>query len=211
MNLEKTVRFHFPKSSRVSDEPRGTSADTLQMSEVMAAIGMAEANAGFGMSAFFGKMGLSQNDKNRAVTALMKLTRARIGKLKLVAELTGRQRARMIYLMALFAYEDYCRTAATPENRCPSCKGRGIVRDVPKIAETHQRVMKTCSRCKGFGFRRVKGEHLRSAIKQIMPELSQASFYRYLFPVFKELIQVCFEEETRANNALKKVSHQNMY
>jgi len=211
MNLEKTVRFHFPKSSRISDDVPSTSDDTLKTDDVMGALGLAQAGSGFGLSAFFGKMGVSQNDKNQAVTSLMKLTRKRLLKTKLVAGLSGRQRGRMIYLIALFAYEDYCRSAASPETRCDSCKGRGIVRDVEKIAETHQRVMKTCSRCKGYGFKRVKASKLFNAIKVIIPELSQPTFSRHLKPVFEEMIQVCFKEESRANNALETVTHLNSY
>jgi len=206
MNLEKTVRFHFPKSSRINDEIRSTSDDTLRSADVIAALGLAQSESGFGLSAFFGKLGLSQDDKNRAVTALMKLTRKRLIRSKLVSSLSGRQRARIIYLIALFAYEDYCRSAASPENRCQSCKGRGIVRDVEKIAKTHQRVMKICSRCKGYGFKRVKASKLFDAIKLFIPDLTQPTFSRHLKPVFDEMIEACFREERRADNALKKTT-----
>ncbi|PIF22213.1 MULTISPECIES: antitermination protein Q [Pantoea] len=211
MNLEKTVRFHFPKSSPISPVSPSTDENTLRTPEVMAALGFAQAEAGFGMSAFFGKMGISQNDKNRAVTFLMKMTRSRLMKVRMTLDLSGRQRARMIYLISLFAYEDYTRSAASPEHRCKSCNGRGFIRDVEQIAATGQRVMKKCSRCNGLGFKRVKASALFKALKAIIPELSQPTFSRHIKPIFEELIQVCFSEENRANNALKKVSHQKSY
>ncbi len=206
MNLEKTVRFHFPKSTLLSDEVHSTSTDQLKTADIMAALGFAQQESGFGMSAFFGKMGVSQNDKNQAVTNLMKITRRRVMKCKVFEKLSGRQRGRVIYLIALFAFEDYCRSAASPEIRCPSCKGRGEVRDIEQIALTHQRVMKTCSRCKGKGFKALKASKLFDAVRAIAPEMSKSVFYRDIKPVFDDLIQVCFKEESRADNALKKVT-----
>ncbi len=37
-------------------------------------------------------------------------------------------------------------------------------------------------------------------------KMSKSVFYRDIKPVFDDLIQVCFKEESRADNALKKVT-----
>jgi len=208
MNLEKTVRFHFPKSTHITDEPRSTNEDRLMTSDVMAALGLAQGESGFGMSAFFGKLGISQHDKNLAITALMKLVRHKLAKVKCFEDVSGHRRGRAIYLIALFAYEDYCRSAESPETRCKYCKGRGSVCDSETLSKFHQRVMKPCPRCQGKGFKKVKGSGLFRAITAIMPGFSKASFYRYIFPVFEEMIQVCFKEESRADDALKHVTRQ---
>jgi len=208
MNLEKTVRFHFPKTTHITDETRSTSDDRLMTYDVMAALGLAQAESGFGMSAFFGKMGISQNDKNQAITNLMKLIRRKLTKAKCFEDVSGHIRGKAIYLIALFAYEDYCRSAESPETRCKYCKGRGSVCDSETLSKFHQRVMKPCPRCSGRGFKRVKGSGLFRAIVAIVPGFSKSAFYRFVFPVFEEMIQVCFREESRAEDALKHVTRQ---
>jgi len=206
MNLEKSVRFHFPKSSRITDETPSTSEDTLKTSDVMAALGMAQAEAGFGMSAFFGKIGVSLNDKSAAVSELMKVARRRMIKTKGFNELSGHRRGRVIYLMSLFAYEDYCRTADSPETRCKYCKGRGVVLDLVETERLNVRCVKPCSRCGGLGYKRLPASHLHRAIKAVVPDLSQPTFSRYYKPVFEELIELCFKAESQAEHVLKKMT-----
>ncbi|EFB6251350.1 hypothetical protein FQF11_13320 [Escherichia coli] len=55
----------------MSDSPRATASDSLSGTDVMAAMGMAQSQAGFGMAAFCGKHELSQNDKQKAINYLM--------------------------------------------------------------------------------------------------------------------------------------------
>lgn len=50
----------------MSDSPRATASDSLSGTDVMAAMGMAQSQAGFGMAAFCGKHELSQKtDKTK--------------------------------------------------------------------------------------------------------------------------------------------------
>lgn len=65
MRLESVAKFHSPKSPMMSDSPRATASDSLSGTDVMAAMGMAQSQAGFGMAAFCGKHELSQNDKQK--------------------------------------------------------------------------------------------------------------------------------------------------
>ncbi|EIR4834288.1 antitermination protein, partial [Escherichia coli] len=55
MRLESVAKFHSPKSPMMSDSPRATASDSLSGTDVMAAMGMAQSQAGFGMAAFCGK------------------------------------------------------------------------------------------------------------------------------------------------------------
>jgi len=206
MNLEKSVRFHFPKSSRISDESPSTSEETLKSSDVLAAIGMAQQEAAFGICAFYGKMDVSRMDKSQAVTVLMKRVRAMLIRGKVFPGLEGRIRARIIYLIALFSYEAYCRTAGSPEGRCSYCKGRGTVLDLDLTEKLNMRVVKPCSRCHGLGYKPVRASQLQRAIKAIFPDLSQASFSRHIKPIFEAMIQFCFQEESRAESALHKAT-----
>lgn len=70
MRLESVAKFHSPKSPMMSDSPRATASDSLSGTDVMAAMGMAQSQAGFGMAAFCGKHELSQNDKQKAINYL---------------------------------------------------------------------------------------------------------------------------------------------
>ncbi len=71
MRLESVAKFHSPKSPMMSDSPRATASDSLSGTDVMAAMGMAQSQAGFGMAAFCGKHELSQNDKQKAINYLI--------------------------------------------------------------------------------------------------------------------------------------------
>ncbi len=71
MRLESVAKFHSPKSPMMSDSPRATASDSLSGTDVMAAMGMAQSQAGFGMAAFCGKHELSQKDKQKAINYLM--------------------------------------------------------------------------------------------------------------------------------------------
>ena len=73
MRLESVAKFHSPKSPMMSDSPRATASDSLSGTDVMAAMGMAQSQAGFGMAAFCGKHELSQNDKQKAINYLSNL------------------------------------------------------------------------------------------------------------------------------------------
>ncbi|WP_439333283.1 antitermination protein Q, partial [Vibrio viridaestus] len=50
MRLESVAKFHSPKSPMMSDSPRATASDSLSGTDVMAAMGMAQSQAGFGMA-----------------------------------------------------------------------------------------------------------------------------------------------------------------
>jgi len=67
MNLENTVKYHFAKSTMISDSPRATASDSLTGTDIMAAMGMTQERAALGYSAFLGKMGISNNDRERAI------------------------------------------------------------------------------------------------------------------------------------------------
>lgn len=64
----------------MSDSPRATASDSLSGTDVMAAMGMAQSQAGFGMAAFCGKHELSQNDKQKAINYLMQYAHKVSGK-----------------------------------------------------------------------------------------------------------------------------------
>ncbi|GMM23272.1 hypothetical protein KTU0001_06940 [Escherichia coli] len=94
MRLESVAKFHSPKSPMMSDSPRATASDSLSGTDVMAAMGMAQSQAGFGMAAFCGKHELSQNDKQKAINYLMQFAHKVSGKYRGVAKLEGNTKAK---------------------------------------------------------------------------------------------------------------------
>lgn len=87
----------------MSDSPRATASDSLSGTDVMAAMGMAQSQAGFGMAAFCGKHELSQNDKQKAINYLMQFAHKVSGKYRGVAKLEGNTKAKVLQVLATFA------------------------------------------------------------------------------------------------------------
>ncbi len=49
MNLENTLKYHFAKSTMISDSPRATASDTLTGTEIIAAMGMTQGTGSLGL------------------------------------------------------------------------------------------------------------------------------------------------------------------
>ena len=67
MNLENTVKYHFAKSTLISDSPRAIASDSLTGTDIMAAMGMTQERAAMGYSAFLGKMGISHGSRTYVI------------------------------------------------------------------------------------------------------------------------------------------------
>ncbi|MFE8364829.1 antitermination protein [Escherichia coli] len=156
MNLESILKFHFPKSPRLSDESRGTSPDALNTTDALTAAGMAQARVSLGYAAFMGKMELSQAEKNKAVSLLIDRLKSMAKDYEYVMELNEDQRNGLIILVAVFAFRDYCQSAAT-EKTCMECGGYKFTFDdygekhLCKKCKGHGKVSNHCQRCKGRG------------------------------------------------------------
>ncbi|MXF49878.1 antitermination protein [Raoultella sp. Lac2] len=127
MRLESTVKFHSPKSPQLSDSPRATATEALSGTDVMAAFGMVQSRAPLGFSAFSGKMNLSDNDKRKAIQLLVQYGMKHCDKVAALRKLETNVKGKVVQTLATFAYQDYCRSAASSVT-CPCCKGRGVLR-----------------------------------------------------------------------------------
>ncbi|WP_142501287.1 antitermination protein [Klebsiella sp. 2680] len=127
MRLEATVKFHSAKSPQLSDSPRATATDSLTGTDVMAAFGMVQSRAPLGFSAFSGKMNLSDNDKRKSVQLLVQHGMKHCDKVAALRKLETNVKGKVVQTLATFAYQDYCRSAASSVT-CPCCKGRGVLR-----------------------------------------------------------------------------------
>ncbi|CDL81923.1 antitermination protein [Xenorhabdus szentirmaii] len=63
MKLESTLKHFHPKSPTFSDASTSTAPDRMQGMDTAAALGMATSQAKFGMTAFFAKNEVSEEDK----------------------------------------------------------------------------------------------------------------------------------------------------
>ncbi|WP_447842853.1 antitermination protein Q [Enterobacter cloacae] len=126
MNLENTLKYHFAKSMMISDSPRATSSDALTGSDIMAAMGMTQERASIGYSAFLGKMGISNSDRERAIELLAQYALTKCDRVAALRKLDAGVKPLVMHQLATFAFEDYSRSAASVK-QCYGCSGEGFI------------------------------------------------------------------------------------
>ena len=126
MSLESAVKYFFPKSTQISDSPRATASEALTGTDQMAAMGMVQSMAPMGFSAFLGKVGVSNNDSRRAVTLLTEYALQTCDKVAALRKLDTDIKPAVMQTLATYAYQDYCRSAASLKP-CECCAGEGFI------------------------------------------------------------------------------------
>ncbi|MCT4708788.1 antitermination protein [Enterobacteriaceae bacterium H11S18] len=126
MNLEGIVKYHFPKSMGISDSPRATSPDAMTGTDNMAAMGMTQSRAAFGYSAFLGKMGISKHDSERAINLLTDHALKTCDRVPALRKLESDIKPSVMQILAIYAYADYSRSAAS-SRECDCCGGAGFI------------------------------------------------------------------------------------
>ena len=165
MNLENTVKYHFAKSTMISDSPRATASDSLTGTDIMAAMGMTQERAAMGYSAFLGKMGISNNDRERAITLLAEYALTKSDKVAALRKLEAGVKPLVMRQLAAFAFEDYSRSAASVK-QCDCCAGQGFIEadvfinkyrkpegkmTVAGMVKVQETVKVLCKKCNGAG------------------------------------------------------------
>lgn len=124
MRLEAIGKYFAPKSPHITDAPRATASDSLSISEVMAALGLAGLKSGIGLDLYLAKIGISTPDK--AVEGLYEIAKRLAGQCKAISELDEDIKQRVLQILATFAYQDYSRSAASVR-QCECCSGEGFI------------------------------------------------------------------------------------
>ncbi|WP_109397871.1 antitermination protein [Proteus faecis] len=124
MKLESALKQFYPKSPTFSDGSCSTSPDRLKGMDSAGALGMTEQRAKFGMSAFFAKNDVSEEDKFSTVEQLTKYA-LRVTP-KLVAKSAGNKLGYCLVILAKMAFEDYARSADSV-CECSACAGKGLI------------------------------------------------------------------------------------
>ncbi|HHI0811438.1 TPA: antitermination protein [Escherichia coli] len=165
MNLENTVKYHFAKSTLISDSPRATASDSLTGTDIMAAMGMTQERAAMGYSAFLGKMGISNNDRERAIELLAQYALTKCDSVAALRKLDAGIKPLVMHQLATFAFEDYSRSAASVK-QCECCKGQGFIEadvftnkyrrpegkmKVAGMVKVKETVKVLCKKCNGAG------------------------------------------------------------
>ncbi|EPZ2457255.1 antitermination protein [Citrobacter youngae] len=169
MNLENTVKYHFAKSTLISDSPRATASDSLTCTDIMAAMGMTQERAAMGYSAFLGKMGISNNDRERAIGLLAEYAMTKCDKVAALRKLELGVKPLVMHQLATFAFEDYSRSAASIK-RCDSCSGQGFIEaDVFSMkTNTPAYAKEIIKKSKELGLRIMPSQHQnRREVKEI--------------------------------------------
>ena len=126
MNLENTLKYYFAKSTMISDSPPATASDSLTGTDIMAAMGMTQERAALGYSAFLGKIGISNNDRERAIELLAQYALTRCDRVAALRKLDARVKPLVMNQLATIAFEDYSRSAASVK-QCDGCNGEGFI------------------------------------------------------------------------------------
>lgn len=134
MNLDGVVKFFAPKGMHISDSIRATASEQLTVTDVMAALGMTQADAGIGLAMYLGKAGISQQDREAAISWLAAYAKEKAP--FAVRRLAGKKFPLCMRILAKFAYNDYASSAADMVD-CPKCHGKGIIEKVVTMEKSH--------------------------------------------------------------------------
>lgn len=258
MKLESALKHFHPKSPTFSDASTSTAPDRMKGMDTAAALGMAESQAKFGMTAFFAKNNVSEEDKFSTVEELTRYARRTVP--KLIAKAAGNKLGQCLVILSKMAFENYARSAASTcqcsecegkgitcrvkavvkhpgitnidgvvivepnikdelvdelcqacngkgvlSNRC-RCKGRGLVLDEKETALQGIPVHKICPRCSGRGYSKVPSSVAYTAVKALVPALTQSSWSRNWKPFYQKLVEKCYTEEKWAEAVFNEVT-----
>lgn len=111
MNLESAIKYFSPKSPNLSDASAAT-GERMAITDVMAALGLAEAQAQLGFELFLSKMEITSCD--RAVEMLAEFGIRQTSKYRAMRELSDDTQRKMVEVLAAFASSTI--RAARPAN-----------------------------------------------------------------------------------------------
>ncbi|HEM7133081.1 TPA: antitermination protein [Providencia rettgeri] len=124
MKLENALKNFHPKSPTFGNVAGCTSPDRITGTDIMAAMGMTESQAKFGMTAFLAKNDVSEEDKFSTVEALTQYA-LKVAP-KLVRKAAGKKLGYCLIVLARMAFEDYARSAGSV-CQCLACSGKGMI------------------------------------------------------------------------------------
>lgn len=98
-----------------------------------------------------------------------------------------------------------CKGKAVISHSC-RCNGRGEVLDKVESEKQGVPVYKTCPKCSGRGYSRLKFTDVLEQINKVVA-IPKTSGYDNIKPIFEHLVEECFREESQAEKMLHKVTN----
>ncbi|MBC8947282.1 antitermination protein [Xenorhabdus indica] len=118
MKLESLPKYFSPKSIMFSDSPAATATDSFSITDVMASLGLASAQARLGIELFLAKQGINKPDE--AVASLYQYALTQAYKYPAISRLEEDIKQKVLQILANYAFQDYARSAASKKG-CPDC------------------------------------------------------------------------------------------
>ncbi len=98
-----------------------------------------------------------------------------------------------------------CGGKGVVSNSC-RCNGKGTVVDKEKSEQQGIPVYKTCGKCSGRGYSRLKFADVYEAVREHLPELASSTCHESFKPLYELLVTKCLMEEGMADSMLAKVT-----
>ncbi|OTA14222.1 antitermination protein [Xenorhabdus beddingii] len=127
MRLADLPKYFSPKSIMFSDSPAATATDSFSITDVMASLGLASAQARLGIELFLAKQGINKPDE--AVESLYQYALTQVHKHPAIVKLDVDIRGSVLQILANYAFQDYARSAAS-KKACTDCDGGFIEAEV---------------------------------------------------------------------------------
>ena len=124
MKLESLPKYFAPKSMVPGTVSCGTSGDALSITDVMAALGLANSKASVGIELYLAKAGVLAPDN--IIAFLTRLAERRASRNQSLQKMTVAAREDFLRILAGFVFRDYSLSAASLVT-CQSCAGAGFI------------------------------------------------------------------------------------
>ena len=124
MKLEALPKFFSPKSMMPGAVPCGITAETLTITDVMAALGLATSKSAIGIELYLAKAGVLHTDNILAF--IYELATQRASRNRPLQAMPEQQREAFLLILAQYVFRDYSLSAASRAT-CSSCAGDGFI------------------------------------------------------------------------------------
>lgn len=124
MKLEALPKFFSPKSMMPGAVPCGITAETLTITDVMAALGLATSKSAIGIELYLAKAGVLHPDN--IIAFINELATQRASRNRPLQAMPEQQREAFLLIMAEYVFRDYSLSAASRVT-CSSCAGDGFI------------------------------------------------------------------------------------
>lgn len=124
MKLESLPKYFSPKSMMPGAVPCGLSADTLTITDVMAALGLASSKSAIGIELYLAKAGVLSDDN--ITNFLVQLATERARRSRPLMAMGEEQRLAFLSTLVRYVFRDYALSAASLVT-CSNCCGQGFI------------------------------------------------------------------------------------